>query len=112
MLRTPDEGNWTVSGRPNPESLGGGASTSFTLDLTPANGVVAPLRLDFTTDIGGRQSWFAYANAQGVQLTQDEAMAVMYEADALVDEESPGIAAVAILGVIGALAWMRRHRSL
>ncbi|MGB1585778.1 MAG: hypothetical protein ACPHID_01875 [Thermoplasmatota archaeon] len=79
------------------------------MDLTPGNGVVAPLRLDFTTDIGGRQSWFAYANAQGVQLTQDEAMAVLYEAEVPLDEQSPSIAVVALLGMIGALGWMRRR---
>lgn len=109
MLQVPSMGNWTINGRPNPESLEGGASSSFTLDLTPGNGVVAPLRLDFTTDIGGRQSWFAYANAEGVQLTQDEAMAVMFEAEVPVGEESPGIAVVAVLGLVGSLGWMRRR---
>ena len=109
MLQVPSMGNWTINGRPNPGSLEGGASSSFTLDLTPGNGVVAPLRLDFTTGIGGRQSWFAYANAEGVQLTQDEAMAVMFEAEVPVGEESPGIAVVAVLGLVGSLGWMRRR---
>ncbi len=66
---------WNVTGVPAAASLDGGSSTSFTLALTPPEGVVEPLRIDLLTDIGGKQSYFAIMTDDGMRIVQEPAPA-------------------------------------
>lgn len=99
------ESAWQVDGVPAAMSLDGGASTEFTLDLVaPESGSIEPVRIDLKTDIGGLQSWYAYADGNGVQLTDDDAMAQAFELDVPKTTPPPSI-----LLVVGALLLLRRR---
>lgn len=108
MLQLKDAGNWTVEGAPHTESIDGGMSTSIDLVLTPpATGTVEPLRLDFMTDIGGLQSWFAYVHDGEVRLVDNEAMAHSYEPE-IAGQDAPGLAPMGLIVALALLALRRR----
>jgi hypothetical protein len=104
MLRIAEDKNWSVAGNPGAESIEGGSEFSFDLDITYVEGVIEPLRIDLTTDIGGLQSWYAYADESGVHVVDDVAMASTYNAEA----QSKDTPALPILFVLGALLVVKR----
>lgn len=102
LLRQPSSNSsWGVDASTYAASLDGGASTSFTVTLTPpASGLVEPIPLDFYTDIGGRQTYYAFLDAQGVAVVRDSAAASASTLDgAAKDAAGPGA-----LTLVGALA--------
>ena len=91
-------------------NLEGGASREFKVTLTPpASGVVEPFPLEFYTDIGGRQTYYAYLDAGEVAVVSDPATAQT----ATVSDAAKGTPGFGILPLLAALAIgilaMRRH---
>ena len=104
-------GAWTVQTGAAMAELAGGASATFTLSLTPpASGVIEPLPLELTSDVGGRQLWYAYVADGEVRLVDDPAQAQPASIEAPA-KQSPG-AALPLFGVlaVGALLARRRDR--
>lgn len=107
LVRTPAESNWTVGGKPAAESIEGGAGFAFNLDLSHGEGMIEPLQIDLITDIGGRQSWYAYADDLGIHMVNDQSMASVYNAGAQ-DNEAPGLPLFVVLGTLVAVIARKR----
>jgi hypothetical protein len=76
MLRASSPSAWTVTPEDPGASLDGGDTATLTATFTPASSdgsVVEPLLLDILTDIGGRQTYYVFIDADGqVSLTDNE----------------------------------------
>ena len=111
LVRQPAENaSWLmeVAGHAN---LDGGASTTLNVTLMPpATGVVQPFPIEIYTDIGGRQTYYAYLKAGEVTLVNDSATA---QAATLGDaaKDAPGFGVLVLLTAlaIGLLADGRRR---
>ncbi len=87
---------WTIDGLPAAQSLEGGADTAFTLRFAHATeGIVEPLRVDLQTDIGGLQSWYAFADEAGIQVVDDAALATSHAIEAPKTTPGPSLLLVA-----------------
>lgn len=77
MFHVGSSEGWSVKPADWNSNLEAGKSATLRLEAAPsANGsVVEPLRVDLLTDIGGRQSYFAYVDAGSITLTPDAAAA-------------------------------------
>lgn len=111
LLREPVAAEWTIATSTWAASLEGEASATFAITLTPpANGTVQPLPLDFYTDIGGRQTHYAYLDAGEVKLTSDPA-AARPTTIAEPAQDASGLGAAALLAALSfvAVAVLRRR---
>ncbi|MHB1260261.1 MAG: hypothetical protein ACYC2H_00955 [Thermoplasmatota archaeon] len=105
MLGPASTAAWSVTPNDWNSNLEPGKSATLRAMISPtaANGsLVEPLRLDLLTDIGGRQTYFAFVDAGQITLTEDPAAAhagTFGEAD----QEAPAMS-FAALAIVLALA--------
>ena len=110
FLRETAAAGWSLEAPTTSANLDGGASATFQVTLTPTatNGSLDPLPLELYTDIGGRQTHYAYLEGDEVLLTSDPATAhsaTIGEAE----QEAPGPGALALLACL-AFAFVSRRR--
>ncbi len=78
MLNPASAAAWSVTPSEWNANLEAGKATTLRVVLSPSaadGSMVEPLRLDILTDIGGRQSYFAFIDAGQVTLVEDAAAA-------------------------------------
>jgi hypothetical protein len=116
MLGPTSAAGWSVSPGEWSASLEAGQATVLHVELMPtvADGsLVEPMRLDVLSDIGGRQSYFAFIDAGEVALVQDAA-AAQAAPFGEAEQESPGLAfaplAVALAMALGLRGSTTRRR--
>lgn len=108
-LREAQSESWTITSSPGAAEIEGGGATTFLVNVQQkiTNGVIEPILLDFYTDIGGRQQYYAYLDGGDVALTSDSAMAAAASLEPA--KESPGVGlALMLLGLAG-IALRRRQ---
>lgn len=103
-----NESAWDVGGKPNVQTLDGGAGITFTLDLQfQGNATISPLQIDLMSDVGALQSWFAYVDGGTVKMTPNAAEATQYVQ--LVEEEAPAAGLMFVLIGLAAIVIARRR---
>lgn len=94
---------WSVTPSDWNANVEAGKTTTFRATIAPTSAdgsQVEPLGLDLLTDIGGRQTYFAFIDAGQVTLTEDES-AAHSGAFGEAEQEAP---ALPVLALVGALA--------
>lgn len=112
LLRPMPASGWDVNTTTWGANLDGGASSTFTVAFLPkasAGTVLEPLRVELFSDIGGRQTFYAYLDAEEVALVSDASLARAATVGAQ-DKETPGTAIVWMLGLIGLAAVATANR--
>ncbi len=104
----PDGAAWTLNASASATNLAGGASTMFHVTLAPTatNGIVEPLTVELYTDIGGRQTYYAYLDEGEVMLVSDAAAARAATIEA--PKEAPGLGLLAVLASVGVALYVSR----
>lgn len=111
MLVPRPTAGWNLSTQTWGASLNASQSATFNITLRPemaGDGLVPPLRIDLVSDIGGRQSYYAFLDGGAVMLTDDaaQAHAVAFARDAA---RTPGLGVPVVVFVVVALAsWRQR----
>ena len=106
LLRPVPTAGWEVNTTTWGANLDGGASSTFTVAFLPnarSGSMVDPLRVDLFSDIGGRQTFYAYLDAEDVALVSDASLARAATVGAQ-EKETPGPALVWMVALIGLAA--------
>lgn len=103
---------WSVTPADWNSNLEAGKTATLRATLAPSaaqGATVEPLRLDLVTDIGGRQSYYAYVDAGQVAVVDDPAVA-QAGASAEPAKEAPAVPLAGLLAVLALAAGFRSAR--
>ena len=112
LLRPASTSGWEINTTTWSANLDGGASSTFTVRLLPnavAGSLVEPLRLDLFSDIGGRQTFYAYLESDDVALVGDPSLARAATAGTQ-ERETPAPALAGLVGAMVLAIALRRAR--
>lgn len=111
LRQPPAEAAWRVEASTWAANLEGGAATSFIVTLSPpTSGLVEPFPLEFYTDIGGRQTYYAFLDAQGVGVVNDPVAARASTLDEAA-KDAPGLGGLPLLACLAVALIALRYRS-
>ena len=112
LLRGLPDLAWRMDASAAAANLEGGASAAFQVILAPTvtSGIVEPLPVEIYTDIGGRQTYYAYLAEGEVLLVSDPAVAITATLDEA-SKDAPGLGLLAALACVAVALHTIRARS-